>query len=84
MVGTISMRGALRAGFAGTALLFLAACLETTGGGGTATPALGGASGAAGDEVFTRDEKGCLYQRIEGTLVPIVDERGRKECSRLG
>lgn len=60
--------------------VFLAACDETTtgaGGGGYATPSAGGASG---DEIFTRDEKGCLYQRIEGNLLPIVNSSGRQMC----
>jgi hypothetical protein len=59
----------------------LSACVEGTGGVGGAPASPTG--GAPGDEVFTRDEKGCLYQKIEGTLVPIVDASGRKMCDLL-
>ena len=60
------------------------AALGTLGGTGSGGSSAATATGGApGDEVFTRDEKGCLYQTIEGSQIPIVDERGRQQCDRL-
>lgn len=63
------------AGLIGVALA-LAGCMDTTSGTSTARP-VGGGDGP----VFVRDENGCRYEVILGQRFPIVDARGRQQCS---
>ncbi len=66
-------------GLALIALLALVGCDATTAGG--TAPAGGGGGGGvpATDQGFTVQD-GCLKDVIEGQVIPIVDERGRKIC----